>query len=98
MANHPRPIWQLRTLRWLSYITLFLLIAAFVSWLALPSIVKKIAVEQTQEKIGRKLSIGDVSFNPFILALGIFTVCYGRGVLCCPILMGTPLYVGCPRL
>lgn len=71
MANQHRPVWQLRTLRWTASVFIFLLLLALVSWLALPSLVKKIAVEQTQEKIGRKLTIGEVSFNPFILALRV---------------------------
>lgn len=69
MANQPRPTWQKRTLRWSCYIFILLALLAVTSWLALPALIKKIAVEQTQEKIGRKLHIGDISFNPFILAL-----------------------------
>lgn len=71
MAPHPRPAWQLRTLRWSAYTVAVLLLLALISWLALPSLVKKIAIEQTQAKIGRKLDIGEVSFNPFILALRV---------------------------
>jgi len=71
MASHPRPAWQLRTLRWSAYTVAVLLLLALISWLALPSLVKKIAIEQTQAKIGRKLDIGEVSFNPFILALRV---------------------------
>jgi hypothetical protein len=74
MANHPRPAWQLRTLRWSAYTIVFLLLLALVSWLALPSLVKKIAIEQTQAKIGRKLDIGELSFNPFLLALRVHDV------------------------
>ncbi|WP_016833087.1 DUF748 domain-containing protein [Herbaspirillum lusitanum] len=74
MANHPRPTWQLRTLRWSAYTIAFLLLLALISWLALPSLVKKIAIEQTQEKIGRKLDIGELSFNPFVLALRVHDV------------------------
>lgn len=74
MTNHPRPAWQLRTLRWSAYTIAFLLLLALVSWLALPSLVKKIAIEQTQEKIGRKLDIGELSFNPFLLALRVHDV------------------------
>src|SRR5450830_1063712 len=74
MANHPRPAWQLRTLRWSAYTITVLLLLALISWLALPSLVKKIAAEQTQAKIGRKLDIGKVSFNPFILALRVHNV------------------------
>ena len=74
MVNHPRPVWQRRTLRWSAYTLTVLLLLALISWLALPSLVKKIAAEQTQEKIGRKLDIGEVSFNPFILALRVHDV------------------------
>ncbi|WP_034298606.1 DUF748 domain-containing protein [Herbaspirillum sp. RV1423] len=74
MANHPRPAWQIRTLRWSAYTIGVLLLLALISWLALPPLVKKIAVDQTQERIGRKLSIGDLSFNPFILALRVHDV------------------------
>jgi len=74
MTNHPRPAWQLRTLRWSAYTIVLLLLLALASWLALPSLVKKIAIEQTQEKIGRKLDIGELSFNPFLLALRVHDV------------------------
>ncbi|WDZ95206.1 DUF748 domain-containing protein [Herbaspirillum sp. WKF16] len=60
-----------RPLKWLAWIVAILLALAAISWLALPSLVKKIAVEQTQEKIGRKLDIGEVAFNPFRLALTV---------------------------
>ncbi|WP_050463939.1 DUF748 domain-containing protein [Herbaspirillum autotrophicum] len=71
MVSQTRPAWQLRTLRWSAYTIAGLLLLALVSWLALPHFVKKIAIEQTQEKIGRKIAIGDVNFNPFILALKV---------------------------
>jgi len=71
MVSQTRPAWQLRTLRWSAYTITGLLLLALASWLALPHFVKKIAIEQTQEKIGRKIAIGDVNFNPFILALKV---------------------------
>ena len=71
MKNHPRALWQLRRVRWSVYGAVTLLALALISALALPSLIKRIAIEQTQEKIGRKLSIGDVKFNPFILALTV---------------------------
>ncbi|KAF1037467.1 MAG: hypothetical protein GAK35_03920 [Herbaspirillum frisingense] len=58
-----------RPLKWLAWTVIVLLALAALGWLALPSLVKKTAIEQTQEKIGRKLDIGDVTFNPFRLAL-----------------------------
>ena len=74
MANPPRPAWQQRSLRWSAIVLSIWLLLALVSWLALPPLIKKIAVEQTQEKIGRKLSIGEVSFNPMLLALTVNNV------------------------
>lgn len=70
-AKFRRWPWQRlrRPLRWLAWALLVLLLLALVSWLALPSYVKKIASAQTEAKIGRKLTIGEVSFNPFRLAL-----------------------------
>lgn len=65
------PAWQRlrRPLRWLGWILVVLLVLAALSWAALPALVRKIAVDQTQAQIGRKLSIGEISFNPFRLAL-----------------------------
>lgn len=71
MEKHPRPAWQPRALRWFGGILSVLVLLALVSWLALPSLVKKMAIEQTQEKIGRKLTLGEVSFNPLLLALTV---------------------------
>ncbi|MFZ6648379.1 DUF748 domain-containing protein [Undibacterium sp. TJN25] len=39
------------------------------SWLAVPHFVNQIAVEQVQQKLGRKLTIGELSFSPLKLAL-----------------------------
>ena len=63
-----------RPLKWFSWFLAVMLVLAAVSWLTLPSFVKKIAIEQTQEKIGRKIDIGDVAFNPFRLALTVSDV------------------------
>ncbi|MBG7621420.1 DUF748 domain-containing protein [Herbaspirillum sp. AP02] len=65
------PAWQRlrRPLRWLAWTLVVLLVLAALSWAALPSLVRKIAIDQTQAQIGRKLSIGEISFNPFRLAL-----------------------------
>jgi outer membrane protein OmpA-like peptidoglycan-associated protein len=63
--------WLRKTLRWAGGIIIFLLVLAFISWLALPHFVKKIAVEQIQEQLGRKADIGNVSFNPLILKLTV---------------------------
>lgn len=48
---------------------LLLLLLMSVSWLALPSYVKRLAIEQTQQQIGRKLEIADINFSPLTLTL-----------------------------
>jgi outer membrane protein OmpA-like peptidoglycan-associated protein len=58
-----------RPLKLLAWVVGIFLALAAAAWLALPSFVKKTAIEQTREKIGRKLEIGEVAFNPFRLAL-----------------------------
>ncbi|MBO9538096.1 DUF748 domain-containing protein [Herbaspirillum sp.] len=63
-----------RPLKWFAWFLAVMLVLAAVSWLTLPSFVKKIAIEQTQEKIGRKIDIGAVAFNPFRLALTVSDV------------------------
>lgn len=65
------PTWQRlrRPLRWLAWTVAVLLTLAALSWAALPALVRKIAIDQTQAQIGRKLEIGQISFNPFKLAL-----------------------------
>ncbi|MDB5775965.1 MAG: putative exported protein [Herbaspirillum sp.] len=63
--------WLRKSLRWIAIVAAALLVLAFISWLALPHFVKKIAVEQIDQQLGRKAEIGDVSFNPFILKLTI---------------------------
>ncbi len=66
-----QPGWQRlrRPLTWLAWTIASLLVLAAISWQALPYLVRKIAIEQTQEKIGRRLEIGALAFNPFRLAL-----------------------------
>ncbi|MFJ3056697.1 DUF748 domain-containing protein [Herbaspirillum sp. NPDC087042] len=66
-----QPGWQRlrRPLTWLAWTVATLLALAAISWQALPYLVRKIAIEQTQEKIGRRLEIGALAFNPFRLAL-----------------------------
>ncbi|MDB5990703.1 MAG: hypothetical protein JWQ10_2106 [Herbaspirillum sp.] len=63
--------WLRKALRWAAVIVALWLVLALISWLALPYFVKKIAVEQIQEQLGRKADIGNVSFNPFILKLTV---------------------------
>lgn len=63
--------WLHKLARWIAGIVIFCLVLALASWLALPYFVKKIAVEQIQEQLGRKAEIGAVHFNPFILKLTV---------------------------
>lgn len=58
-----------RPLRWAGWTVAVLLALAALSWAALPALVRKIAIDQTQAQIGRKLEIGEIAFNPFKLAL-----------------------------
>jgi outer membrane protein OmpA-like peptidoglycan-associated protein len=58
-----------RPLRWAGWTLAVLLVLAALSWAALPALVRKIAVDQTQAQTGRKLEIGEIAFNPFKLAL-----------------------------
>ncbi|MBB3211359.1 outer membrane protein OmpA-like peptidoglycan-associated protein [Herbaspirillum sp. Sphag1AN] len=64
-----RPVWLRRSIRWGSVILSLWLLFALVSWLSLPALIKKTAIEQTQEKIGRRLSIEQIHFNPFQLSI-----------------------------
>ena len=43
----PRPLWQIRSLRWGGAILAIWLLFALVSWLTLPGLIKKTAIEQT---------------------------------------------------
>ncbi|MFZ6734511.1 DUF748 domain-containing protein [Undibacterium sp. Ji42W] len=57
--------------RWAAgLVGMFFLLAA-LSWIFLPGIVKRTAVEQVQQQIGRKLDMTDIRFSPFKLALTI---------------------------
>ena len=47
----------------------FIALVMIASALLLPSYVKRLAIEQTQQKIGRQLEIADLSFSPFTLTL-----------------------------
>ncbi|MFZ6844440.1 DUF748 domain-containing protein [Undibacterium sp. RuTC16W] len=64
-----KKIWQGRTGKILiSLLSALLLLAAF-SWLLLPAYVERVATEQVQQQLGRKLEIGAIRFSPFALAL-----------------------------
>ncbi|WP_423709120.1 DUF748 domain-containing protein [Undibacterium sp. WLX3042] len=47
----------------------FVALLMLLSYLFLPVLVKRIAIEQIQQQTGRKLDIGTISFSPFSLAL-----------------------------
>lgn len=47
----------------------FVALLMLLSYLFLPVLVKRIAIEQVQQQTGRKLDIGTISFSPFSLAL-----------------------------
>lgn len=60
---------RIRALRYLLYIIAAWLILGLIGYLALPSVIKNVAIKQTEEKIGRKLEIGKVNVNLFNLKL-----------------------------
>jgi hypothetical protein len=60
---------RLRTLRWLGFSALAVLLLALASWLAVPPLVKRIATEQIAAQTGRKISIGAIAFAPASLTL-----------------------------
>ncbi|MFZ6673785.1 DUF748 domain-containing protein [Undibacterium sp. Xuan67W] len=64
-----KKIWQGRTRKILISLLSALLLLAALSWLLLPSYVQRIATEQVQQQLGRKLEIGAIRFSPFTLAL-----------------------------
>ncbi|MFZ6678381.1 DUF748 domain-containing protein [Undibacterium sp. Tian12W] len=57
--------------RWAAGLVGLVLLLAALSWAFLPGIVKRIAAEQVQQQIGRKLDMTDIRFSPFKLALTI---------------------------
>lgn len=61
--------WQGRTKKLVLGFLLTLLLLIAMSWLLLPSYVKRVAAEQVQQQLGRKLEIADLSFSPFALKL-----------------------------
>ncbi|MET3133864.1 hypothetical protein AAKU55_004154 [Oxalobacteraceae bacterium GrIS 1.11] len=73
MATAIRPAW-LRARRWgsITIITIFTLLVLLVAiWLALPSLIKHVALQQIETQIGRQASIGKVDFQPLALTLTI---------------------------
>ncbi|PXX39740.1 DUF748 domain-containing protein [Undibacterium pigrum] len=57
--------------RWAAGLVGLVLLLAALSWAFLPGVVKRIAAEQVQQQIGRKLDMADIRFSPFKLALTI---------------------------
>ncbi|MBC3918964.1 DUF748 domain-containing protein [Undibacterium sp. CY18W] len=57
--------------RWAMGFFGLLLLLAVLSWAFLPGVVKRIATEEVQQQIGRKLEMTDIRFSPFRLALTI---------------------------
>ncbi len=69
VANFPFKPWRNRSLRWLGIFIASLLLLALISWLVLPSYLKRLATEQIQAQLGRKLQIGEIRFAPHTLTL-----------------------------
>lgn len=57
--------------RWAAGLFGLLVLLIVLSWAFLPGLVKRIAAEQVQQQIGRKLDMDDIRFSPFRLALTI---------------------------
>lgn len=57
--------------RWAAGLVGLVFLLAALSWVFLPGIVKRVAAEQVQQQIGRKLDMADIRFSPFKLALTI---------------------------
>lgn len=64
-----KKIWQGRIRTILLGVFAFIVLLMLVSWLALPSYIKRVASQQVQQQIGRKLEINDLSFSPLTLTL-----------------------------
>lgn len=69
MANFPFKPWQNRSFHWLGIFLASLLLLALISWLVFPSYVKRLATEQIQAQLGRKLKIGEIQFAPHTLTM-----------------------------
>ena len=57
--------------RWAAGLFGLLVLLMVLTWALLPGLVKRIAAEQVQAQIGRKLEMDDIRFSPFKLALTI---------------------------
>lgn len=69
VISFPTRLQRWRLGRWLAGGLVFVALLMFLSYLFLPVVVKRIAIEQVQQQTGRKLDIGSISFSPFSLAL-----------------------------
>ncbi|MCU6432944.1 DUF748 domain-containing protein [Undibacterium sp. Jales W-56] len=69
LQAHLKKSWQSRIGKILISLACLLILLASLSWLFLPSYVKRIATEQVQQQLGRKLEIGAMHFSPFALAM-----------------------------
>lgn len=57
--------------RWAAGLVGLVFLLVVLSWAFLPGIVRRVAAEQVQQQIGRKLDMADIRFSPFKLALTI---------------------------
>ena len=58
-----------RLVRWFLYVMSGLLLIALISWLTVPSLLKKTLEQQVELQTGRVFKVGEVSFNPLTLTV-----------------------------
>ena len=58
-----------RLVRWFLYVMSGLLLIALMSWLTVPSVLKKTLEQQVELQTGRVFKVGEVSFNPLTLTV-----------------------------
>ena len=61
--------WKL--VSWRSAVVAAIVIYGLVGFFVVPVVVKKIIVKVADERVGRKVTVGDVSCNPFALSLTV---------------------------
>ena len=71
MPTSARPRWLIRTARWTGFTVAGLAVLALVTWLGVPPLAKHFAEQQIEQQLGRKATIGNVSFNPLTLTLTV---------------------------
>ncbi|PUA17245.1 DUF748 domain-containing protein [Glaciimonas sp. PCH181] len=71
MPTSARPRWLIRTVRWTGFTVAGLAVLAFVTWLGVPPLAKHVAEQQIEQQLGRKATIGKISFNPLTLTLTV---------------------------